>query len=194
MPRLRPALALLSLALAVPFAGCGDGQDPTTTASVESVYVTIGGLKYQVQMSRKLNPYDAEDRDYLAGVPHAAQDVANLKYTWFGVFLRVENDTNGKPQNDPRTITSASKFVLTDNENDTAYPTPLPSTNVFAYKAQALAPRGIIPNPSSTAAQAPIGGSLILFKVDQQLLERRPATLNITSADGTVTGRINLDV
>ncbi|MBJ7472707.1 MAG: hypothetical protein JHD16_15485 [Solirubrobacteraceae bacterium] len=192
MPRLRPALALLSLALVMPFAACGDGQEPTAEGHTEAVYITTGGLRYQVQISRKLNPYDIEDRDYFVGVKDAAGQVANPKDTWFGVFLRVENisdEGDGKPQ----TFRAASEFKIEDNEGNHAEPTPLPAENIFAYRPVPVAPGAQLPKPSSTAMQAPIGGALLLFKVDQGILERRPTKLHIESADGS-EAEVNLDI
>ena len=192
MPRLRPALALLSLALTLPFAACGDGNDPRAEGETEAVYVTTGGLRYQVQVSRKLNPYDVEDRDYLVGVKDAAKQVANPKEAWYGVFLRVENRT-GRGDSKAQTIKAASEFELTDNEGNIARPTPLPPENIYAYRPEAVPGKGQLPEASSTAAQAPIGGALVLFKVDQGILERRPTRLIIKSADGH-EAEVKLDI
>ncbi len=192
MPRLRPVLALLSLALVMPFAACGEGNDPTAEGHTEAVYVTTGGLRYQVQMSRKLNPYDVEDRDYLVGIKDAAGEVANPVDTWFGVFIRVENITN-KNDAKPQTISSATEFKLMDNEGNEAEPIELPAENIFGYRAQPIIPGGQLPKASSTAMQSPISGSLILFKVDQAILERRPTKLHIESADGS-EAEVTLDI
>ncbi len=193
MPRLRPALALASLALVVPFAACGDGNDPVTEAHNEGIYVTTGGLRYQVQMSRKLNPYDIEDRDYLSGIPNAAKQVANQDVAWFGVFLRVENRTH-KGDGPEKTIQAADKFKIVDNKGTEAEPYPMPATNVYAYRSVPLNAKGQIPAASSTAAQAPIGGALVLFKVEQGILERRPTQLLIEAADGSGEAEVNLDI
>ena len=57
-----------------------------------------------------------------------------------------------------------------------------------------------LPSPSDSAGaplpdviQGPIGGALVLFKVDQGILERRPTQLHIESADGE-EAEINLDI
>ncbi len=216
MPRLRPALALLSLALVVPFAACGDGNDPTSSGHTEAVYITPGaphntphgggheeksdsdhevelgsGLRYQVQISRKINPYDIEDRDYLIGIDDAAKQVANPVETWFGVFIRVENVTK-KGERKEQTLRSADRFRIEDNEGNKAEPTPLPAENVFAYRPQLVPPGGQLPLASSTAAQAPIGGALLLFKVDQGILERRPTKLVIETPEGEA--EVSLDI
>ena len=193
MPRLRPALTLASLALVVPFAACGGGNDPVKEAHNEGIYVTTGGLRYQVQMSRKLNPYDIEDRDYLSGIPNADKQVANQDVAWFGVFLRVENRTH-KGDAVEKTIQAASKFKIVDNKGTEAEPYPLPADNVYAYRSVPLNPKGQIPAASSTAGQAPIGGALVVFKIDQSILERRPTQLRIEAADGSGEAEVNLDI
>ena len=48
-------------------AGCGNKEAIITVAETEGVYVDVGGLTYQVQMSRFLNPGDVEDKEYLDG-------------------------------------------------------------------------------------------------------------------------------
>ena len=87
----RPALAFLSLLLVAALAGCGHGPGnrPRAIAPTEGYYVTTGGLRYQVQMSRVLNPYDPEDADYLVGINRPNLQVADGKKVWFGVFIRV---------------------------------------------------------------------------------------------------------
>ena len=192
MPRLRPVLALLSLALVLPFAACGDGNDPRAEGETEAVYVTTGGLRYQVQMSRKLNPYDVEDKDYLVGIKDPAGQVSNPLQTWFGVFIRVENITDkgdAKPQN----IISARKFFISDNEGNRTEPIVLPPDNIFGYHPAVVAPGSHLPLASSIAMQSPIAGSLILFKINQTDLERRPARLHIESEDGT-EAEVTLDI
>lgn len=176
----------------MPFAACGDGNDPRAEGETEAVYVTTGGLRYQVQVSRKLNPYDIEDRDYFVGIKGPGAQVANATDAWYGVFIRVENRT-GLDTDNEKTFRTASEFELSDNEGNTVEPTPIPAENIFAYRQQPLPAKGVLPLPSSNAAQAPIGGNLVLFKVDQQLLERRPVRLHIKSDDGT-EAEVKLDI
>ncbi len=61
-------ILVCALALAVGLAACGQVADP---ASVENdgVYVDAGPITYQLQVSRQLNQYAVEDRQYLAGLP-----------------------------------------------------------------------------------------------------------------------------
>ncbi len=194
MPRLRSALPLLAVALTLPLAACEPGQDPVKNAKTEGVYVTAGGLKYQVQVSRKLNPYDVEDREYLTGVPNAAKQVAQPDITWYGVFIRVENRTDDQEGVKPRTIKSATTFYIEDTSEARVDPTPVPTSNPYAYQPTAIKAGDHIPTPSSTAATASIGGSLLLFKVPQSVLDRRPTKLHIIPGDGSPEATIALDI
>jgi hypothetical protein len=190
----RPALAVLFLLLlAFVAAGCGEGPGnrPSATAPNEGPYVTTGGLRYQVQMSRVLNPFDAEDADYLDGIPHPNLQVANGTDVWFGVFLRVEHHFKNGPQ------LSAEHFALTDTEGHVLLPTTQSNQNPYAYHPRVLkTSTDVIPNPDSTAAQAPIGGELLLFKVNQTWLENRPVELKIYAPAGGPNGvaSVTLDI
>ena len=71
--RLIVLCALFAGALAA--AGCGANSETgiQQAATDEGQYLEVGGLKYQVQISRQLNPSDNEDRGYLVGVPSGEQ-------------------------------------------------------------------------------------------------------------------------
>ena len=57
---LHPLRVLLLLALAaasvLALAGCGNKVEVRTVAETEGIYIDIGELKYQVQLSRIINP------------------------------------------------------------------------------------------------------------------------------------------
>ena len=60
----RRLVTLLLVALAALVVGaCGNKEDKTLHGATEGIYIDVGGLKYQVQISRVLNPTDREDRD-----------------------------------------------------------------------------------------------------------------------------------
>ncbi len=66
---LRRTLAVvLSLALVLALAACGNKQDKTLKAETEGIYIDLGEMKYQVQISRQLNAADPEDSEFLRGV------------------------------------------------------------------------------------------------------------------------------
>ena len=169
----RPA-ALLACALvaAVPLAGCGNKEEETKAGETEAAYLDLGNLRYQVQISRQLNPRDVEDRAYLQGLPRTA---AQLKAgeSWFAIFVRVENPHN-------RTIPAASQFELSDTSGTLYRPVPIPRANPFAYVAGPVAAKQTLP-PNSSVAQAneSINGSLVLFKVKTASFANRPLELKI---------------
>ena len=61
------ALSMLAgLALSSAVAGCGEEE---LTEVVEGEPIELAGLDYNVQITRFLNPDDAEDAQYLVGQP-----------------------------------------------------------------------------------------------------------------------------
>src|SRR3954454_7034141 len=109
---IRRCLAVaVSLALVLAVAACGNKQSHITHADTEGVYVDLGNLKYQVQISRQLNPTDTEDSEYLRGVT----DTLGTDDVWFAVFVRVQN-TTGSVQH------PAQQYEITDTLGNTFQP------------------------------------------------------------------------
>jgi len=186
----RPARLLTLCALALVALGgtaCGNRIDIRTLGETEGLYLDLSGLKYQVQMSRYLNPRDVEDRAYLQGVsdPELSSDE-----TWFGVFLRVQNDTTDE------TSQAAEDFTIHDTQDNEYDPVEIdPAANAFVYQPRALTPGGLIPAPESAPFNGPIQGSLILFKITYATTQNRPLEFRITSPeDPKVVGIVDLDV
>lgn len=181
----RLALCLLAVAAVAALAGCGNRIETRTLGETEGIYIDVGELKYQVQLSRILNPDDLEDRAYLAGLP--AGEEASAEEAWFAIFLRVEN-TTGEPR------PAAEEFEIIDTQENTFKPLAL-ENNPFAYEAEALAPKGIIPHPDSIAGEGVIQGSLLLFKVSVDALQNRPLEFRITGPESSdEVGIVDLDV
>jgi hypothetical protein len=166
-PLMLVALAVLSLALGA----CGNKHDEVTRGETEGIYLDLGELKYQVQISRELNPADVEDRGYLVALP-AAERALKPDETWFAIFLRVQNVTNS-----PRP--AAEEFEIVDTQGTVFRPVELGPENVFAYRPATLAPKSVLPLPDSPAAENTIQGALLLFKVPYANLENRPLEFEI---------------
>jgi hypothetical protein len=192
VPRLRRPLAILVALLASGgLAACGKHPDenaPVVRAETEGLYLDIGDLKYQVQISRELNPHDLQDRSYLEGVP-VAQRGLKPDQVWFGVFLRVENETGvaHPPSND---------IEIVDTQEASFRPVPLAPANAFAYRSADPVPANdVVPLRDTPAFDTPIRGSLILFKLTLTSLGNRPLELHIVGRTGRQqTGIIDLDV
>ena len=172
---LRPFRVLLLLVLAVASAvaltGCGNKQEVRTVGETEGIYIDVGDLRYQVQLSRIINPYDTEDRWYLQGLPGGAPQPTPDE-AWFGVWMRVQNSTDSKR------LAAADEFEIVDTQENTFTPIEL-EENPFAYEAQELPPASVLPSPNSPAGEGVIQGSLILFKLTNEALANRPLELKI---------------
>ena len=90
----------------------------------------------------------------------------------YGIFLRACNISK-----DQRT--SASEFTVTDNQDNSFQPEPLPVDNPFAYTPRTLDPEECIPEAGSVAQLGPTAGSMLLFKFPLENTENRPLELEI---------------
>ena len=187
MPRAaRLLLAALAAVAALAVAGCGSDEGPQTSGNTEGVYIDVGDLKYQVQISRILNPADIEDRSYLRGVSEGVAP-ANDE-VWFAIFMRVQNETD-------HPIKPADTFTMVDTAGDKYTQLNLDDKiNVFAYKPNPIPAGGLVPELSSAPADNTIQGSLLLFKVKVAALFNRPVELRVASSQGGPTGKISLDI
>jgi hypothetical protein len=183
----RARTVLLPLAAAaLVAAGCGNKTETAIKAETEGIYVGVDGLTYQVQISRILNPADAEDRSYLIGLPEGEEPAKDE--VWFGVFMRVENETDEQ-------LTATDGFKITDTQGNEFEPVELdPEVNVFGYDAAPVAPGHLLPELDTAASDNTIQGSLVLFKVKVESLYNRPMELEIESAEGGDNAVVDIDV
>ena len=102
----------------------------------EGITSTWASLKYQVQLSRILNPADVEDPSYLAGLARAWRP--GRGETWFGIFMRVAEPEHRarRPRRD---------FTITDTQENEFKPVPLERANPFAYGPEPLRPGAVFP-------------------------------------------------
>lgn len=183
---LRPLLLATVAVAALVAAGCGNKEDVVLEGKTEGIYLDVGELKYQVQISRQLNPFDTEDKEYLTAIPAAERRLAPGE-TWFGVFMRVQNTTD-------KAHPSAREFEIEDTTGQKFRPVPLPLVNGYAYRPAKVQPEEVLPKPNSTAGFGSTRGSLLLFKLKTDTLALRPLVLTITPPQGGPTGEIDLDV
>ena len=113
----RLASLLLVAAAALGAAGCFNKEEQTTLGETEGIYVTVDDLKYQVQISRILDPASPEDAAYLRGVPGGEGDPGQDE-VWFAVFMRVENDSE-----EPHA--TAEEFTIKDTQDNEFEPIEL---------------------------------------------------------------------
>jgi hypothetical protein len=163
---LRPAALACALAAAAGLvaSGCGAGADKDVVR--EGIFTELGGLTYNVYITRQLNLRDPEDRAYFQG-PEATEGTA-----YYGVFMIVCNDV-GEP------AASASDFKIVDTQGNEYFPLKLDDNNLFAYRPKVLGSQKCIPEEGSIPADAPAGGSLLIFQLSTQATENRPLELEI---------------
>ena len=175
-----------ALACALLASGCGNKQETVTQGDTEGIYLDVDQLKYQIQISRYMNADDVEDRSYLAGLPQSTAQPTGEE-TWFGVFLRVQNETD-------EAIAPASDFEIVDTQENVYRPIPIDTdVNPFAYKPDPIGPKGLLPETGSVASETTIQGSMLLFKIKTESLQNRPLEFRFKGGSGT-TGVIDLDV
>ncbi len=153
----------------------------------EGFYLSLGELKYQVQISRQLNPDDVQDKPLLIGVPAGERQLLPDE-VWFGVFMQVENESE-------QALEPSGEIEIIDTQEEVFAPLDLDDTNPFAYRASEAVPAGEkVPLPDTPAFDTAIQGSMLLFKLKSTALDNRPLELKIESSTTAQTGIIDLDV
>jgi hypothetical protein len=184
-------IVLAAALLAVVAAGCGTDEQTEGTAVVaetEGIYLDVNGLKYQIEMSRYMNPNDVEDSDYLVGLPEGSPPPSEDEI-YFGVWVRVENvsETETRP--------AATEWEIHDTQDNVYRPIPLDTDiNPWAFEAIDVPPATVIPLASSAAGQGPIQGVLLLFKIKNESFQNRPLELRFSNGGGGEEGVYDLDV
>jgi hypothetical protein len=180
-------IALLALAGALVLAGCANKIETRTQGETEGLYIDVGELRYQVQLSRIINPDDPNDANYLRGVPEGTLPPTGDE-AWFGVWLRVQNTTSQE------TLPVAEEYQIVDTQENEFEPLEQ-EENVFAFTAEELGPNSILPDPQSPAGEGVIQGSLLLFKLTNEALQNRPLEFKIISPENPEEiGIVDLDV
>ncbi len=187
----RLATLLAALLVSGGLSACGKhvAEDARVkTAETEGIYLDVSDLKYQVQVSRQLNPDDVQDKPYLAGIPAEEQELKPDE-VWFGVFLRVQNE-QGEP------LQPSADIEIEDTVDEVFEPLSLDETNFYAYRSEEAIPaRETYPGLDSPGFDTPSQGSLLLFKLTLTALNNRPLELKIEGRKAPQqTGIVDLDV
>lgn len=171
-----PLLLLALVGFAVASSGCGE---EATAEAKEGEPLELGGVEYNIQITRELNRFSPEDSAYLAGAPRLR---ANEEY--LGVFMQVTNTTdNATVVPDP--------FKIVDTRGRVYDQVPL--ENEWALKpGTPVLPGETVPGPETPAKNGPIEGSLILFVINEEANENRPLVLEVPGPDEV--GKIVLDL
>jgi hypothetical protein len=190
--RLRLPALILVVAAASVLAGCGEEEELEV---IEGEPVHLGDLSYNVQITRFLNPGDPEDQGYLSGLEPPPPEQAYL-----GVFLTIENEGDEAaeiPDGIHVVDTQGDEYEPIPNESPFALPLPGETGDEGVAPSDedptSIEPGGELPQPDTVPAHGPIGGSMILFRVDETVTENRPLELEIPGESGE-TGKVELDI
>lgn len=180
-------LALSIIALAFGAIACGEEEETELRDGKEIVFVVegepieLGDLRFNVQLTRFLNPNDTEDSEYLEGLPApgAGKD-------YLAVFMEVENEGD-----EDLRLPSAVEMEIEDTTDQVF--DPIETDSLFALElGSTIEAGGEVPSSNTAAASGPVQGSIVLFLVDKVVSENRPLELKIL-ADGE-EGLIELDI
>jgi hypothetical protein len=185
----KPLTLLVAASAAVALSACGDKSEILHGAETEGLYVNVGDLKYQVQISRQLNPAAiAEDKTFMSGIEPASAAELGEGEIPFAIFVRIENESD-KDQ------TPASSFSITDTDGNVYTPVKQTEANPFAYLGEPVRAHSFAPDPDSVPTQVgSIGGLELLFKLKRESLDNRPLELHIKSFFPDDESTVTLDV
>jgi hypothetical protein len=166
MERAAKTLAALALVAALGLVACGEEEvgRPGHEPAREGLALDLGGIDYNVFITRQLNTAIPPDDAYYEGPPPPRGQ------TFYGIFLQACNQ--GK-----RPRRTADRFHVEDSQGNRFEPVELPETNRFAYHAQLLDPEECIPEVGSVAQLGPAAGSMLLFRLPLDNTENRPLEL-----------------
>jgi hypothetical protein len=168
----RLIIVLCALSAVLLLAACGNDEEPGVDEPArEGLAIEMGGVHYNVFITRQLNPEIQPDEAYYAGPP------APKGILLYGVFLEVCNVSDEQQD-------TAEAFKVTDNQGNVFEPTPLEEDNQFAYIPKRLDPEECIPEAGSVAQLGPTEGSMLLFQLPLEKAENRPMELEIENPSG----------
>jgi hypothetical protein len=180
--RLRKLILLVPALLAVLALGaCGDSHTKVTTGTyagesgANAPYLDVGALKYEVQLSRELNPTNSEDAGYLQGLG-AAESKLETGQEWFGVFVQVYNNSSHSAR-------AAEALTISDTQGNVYAPVVPSQVNHYAYRGGVVRSKGQLPEPDTTPFSGPTQGALLLYKIKVSSLDNRPLEIKIVNPE-----------
>ncbi|MGH2916933.1 MAG: hypothetical protein ACRDMX_18300, partial [Solirubrobacteraceae bacterium] len=116
----RPWTILCALSLVLGLAACGHKtpHPHVADANNDGGYVDAGPVTYQLQISRALNQYSAEDSLYVRGLPAGVSPTLTAQQAWYGVFLWAKNQRH-------QAESTTDNFEIVDSSGDVYRPLKL---------------------------------------------------------------------
>jgi hypothetical protein len=171
------AACVLALLSVVGLSACGDQKEPGVDEPArEGLAIDVGGINYNVYLTRELNLKITPDKAYYHGKPAARG------HALYGVFIKTCNEGT-KP------LKTASSFLVEDNQGNEFEPIELAKDNAFAYQPRILGEGDCIPESGSVAQLGPTDASMLLFDFPLKNTENRPLELKIEAPFDFATGK-----
>jgi hypothetical protein len=159
-----------ALALAGGLTACGKHDLGTEEEpGREGLALPLGGIDYNVFITRELNLEITPDKAYYKGPPASPGNIL------YGVFVKVCGATEGKRMS----TLPVRNFTVQDNQGNVYHPKELPEDDAFAYQPRPLSFEECLPQPGSVAQQGPTAGSMLLYEFPLQNTENRPLEMVI---------------
>ena len=161
-----------------PSAPAATRRTSPSTATTEGIYLDVGGLKYQVQISRLLNPTDREDSGYLVGLP--ADQQLGPDENWFAVFMRVRERRPTSPSR------PTDGYSIRDTQGNIYRPIAMGAEERLRLpRGRRCSPRTILPLPDSPAGRGHDPGLAAAVQDPGRQLPEPPARAPIPPPNGT---------
>jgi len=178
---MRSCLAIAAcLAAALGAVACGEDDQGVDEPAREGLALELGGVDYNVFITRQLNPRVAPDQAYFDGPEPEPGE------TLYGVFLQACNNSDD-------TRATVDDFRVRDNQGNEFEPEELPTDNQFAYHSRQLLPKECIPEAGSVAQLGPTAGAMLFFRFAPATTENRPLELEMMGeGDEHLTFRLDI--
>lgn len=172
----RIAVWVCAIACLAGITGCSKKEPGVDEPAREGLAIDVGGIDYNVFLTRELNLEITPDQAYYNGKP------AGKGRALYGVFIQVCN--HGTKARMP-----TDDFHVEDNQGTEFKPIELDKENPFAYHPRMLAKGDCIPADGSVAQQGATAGSMLLFEFPLPTTENRPLELDIRAPYDRATGQ-----
>jgi hypothetical protein len=173
------ALAVFALT-AIGLAACGASHE--RTSGEEGEFIKVGPATYQVQLTRLLNGRIRPDDAYLRG-----QQPATKAEAYLAVFLQIKNDGDA-PYTPPRDM------KVVDTQGNEYLPLDSTQSGFGLDFAEPIAPGDVAPPPDSPAAEGPIDGAMVRFRItNESATSNLPLELEIPTGEDS-SSKIELDI
>jgi hypothetical protein len=180
-------LVLACAAAAASLSGCFLKDEPEEGEALrEGLAVKVGGIEYNVYITRELNPALPDDRGYWQG------EEAKPGFALYGVFLQACNRSDDDDDLEDDTYEATEDFTVVDTQGNEYEPLEVDEENVFHYHAGPVEAGQCIPETGSLAQQGPTAGAMLPFLFPLEAGENRPLELEI-HAEGE-EGLVELDL